>query len=159
MFCRLTFTSIVVIFLGGCDQPKSEDISRSDDISAIRSLQNNWNQAVETSNVDGYLSVLDEQIELIPTDAPPINGKEGYREMLEQVFNTSTFNIEVVDEGTIEVDGNMAYTRYDYIIHTTSTTSDSKESETISTYRKFLDVMRRQSDGSWKVYKHIWNYN
>ena len=61
---------------------------------------------------------------------------------------------------TIEVEGNMAYARYDYIIHTTSIPSDSiQTTTTVSSYRKFLDVMRRQSDGSWRVYKHIWNYN
>jgi len=32
-------------------------------------------------------------------------------------------------------------------------------SERISSLRKFLDVMRRQGDGSWRVLKHIWNYN
>ena len=32
-------------------------------------------------------------------------------------------------------------------------------SERISSLRKFLDVMRRQEDGSWRVLKHIWNYN
>ena len=32
-------------------------------------------------------------------------------------------------------------------------------SERISSLRKFLEVLRRQEDGSWRVLKHIWNYN
>jgi ketosteroid isomerase-like protein len=130
-----------------------------EDIAAIRALQDTWNQAVEAGSVEGYLGVLDVNIELLPTDAPPINGTTGYRGMLEGVFSSDTFDIEVVDRGTITVDGDIGYARYDYIIHRTPIVAAGEESETVSSYRKFLDIMRRQEDGSWRVYKHIWNYN
>ena len=164
MCLRLKFLPIgflALLLLTSCNEPSSNSLSSTDaDIDQIKALQIKWNQAVEMGDIDGYISVLDEEIELIPTDAPAFQGTESYRGMLEGVFSTSTFDIEVVDAGTIEVEGNMAYARYDYIIHTTSIPSDSiQTTTTVSSYRKFLDVMRRQSDGSWRVYKHIWNYN
>ena len=125
------------------------------DAAAIRALQAAWNQAVEAGDIGGYLAVLDADVELLPTDAPPIRGRDHYGQFLGPVFEQDRFEIEVVDAGTIEVDGDLAYARYDYIIHRMPKGGD----ERISSQRKFLDVLRRQEDGSWRVLKHIWNYN
>ena len=133
--------------------------SAEQDITAIRALQAAWNQAVEAGNADGYIAVLDDNIELLPTDAPPINGTDGYRDMLDGVFGANTFDIEIVDLGTVEVAGDIGWARYDYIIHRTPVVNGAKEPRTVSSLRKFIDIMRRQPDGSWRVYKHIWNYN
>ncbi|MCY3639750.1 MAG: SgcJ/EcaC family oxidoreductase [Gammaproteobacteria bacterium] len=125
------------------------------DAAAIRALQAAWNQAVEAGSIEDYLAVLDADVELLPTDAPPIRGRDHYGQFLGPVFEQDRFEIEVVDPGTVKVDGDLAYARYDYIIHRMPKGSD----ERISSLRKFLDVLRRQEDGSWRVLKHIWNYN
>lgn len=125
------------------------------DVAAIRALQARWNAAVEAGNIDGYVAVLDADIELMPTDAPPIRGADNYRAFLQPVFVNDTYRIEAVGPGEIVVDGDLAYARYDYIIHRTP----KDGSQTFSTLRKYLDVLRRQDDGSWRVYKHIWNFN
>ena len=127
----------------------------ADDIAAIRAVYAGWNAAVESGNIVGYLAALDEDVELMPTDAPPIRGRDNYAGFLEPVFATDSFEIEIADTGTIEVDGDLAWARYDYIIHRLPEGGAAR----ISSYRKFLDVLRRQPDGSWRVLKHIWNYN
>jgi uncharacterized protein (TIGR02246 family) len=155
-----SLAALTLLFLAACQPPAAPTAAavaydEEADIAAIRQLQDDWNRAVEAGSVDGYAAVLDDDIELLPTDAPPINGVENYRAMLDGVFSTDTFKIEVVDPSTIEVDGDIGWSRYGYIIHRTPKGS----TETVSSYRKFMDVMRRQDDGSWRVYKHIWNYN
>lgn len=126
-----------------------------EDITAIRALYAGWNEAVEASNVAGYVSVLDPEVELLPTGAPPIAGSAGYADMLEGVFSTNTYKIVPLTPATIEVAGDWAWTRYNYVIHRTPIGSQ----ETFSPERKFLDILRRQPDGSWGVYRHMWNYN
>ena len=151
-------TAASILLLAGCQQPTTSTaspFSAEADIAAIRQLQADWNIAVEAGSVDSYAAVLDDDIELLPTDAEPINGVGNYRAMLKGVFSSEDFKVEVMAPSVIEVDGDRAYARYDYIIHRTPKGS----TETVSSYRKFLDVMRRQDDGSWRVYKHIWNYN
>ena len=128
---------------------------QSRDIEAIRQLQADWNRAVEAGNIDGYVAVLDPDIELLPTDAEPIVGAAAYREFLGPVFEADTFSIDVVAPAEIDVTGDIAWARYDYVIHRTPKDSG----ETFSARRKFLDVLRRRPDGAWGVYKHIWNYN
>jgi uncharacterized protein (TIGR02246 family) len=147
-------------FLAGCGGPPTSSgpsaaEQAAEDVAAIRALQLSWNDAVARSDVAGYLEVLDPEVELLPTDAPPIVGSAGYAAMLEGIFATDTFKIDVLSPSTIEVAGDWAWARYDYVIHRTPIGSE----QTFSAERKFLDVLRRQADGSWGVYRHIWNYN
>lgn len=157
MFRRVNAAAWIalVTILWGCGGPPGTGADAAADLAAIRALQSSWNEAVEAGNIDGYVAVLDADIELMPTDAPPIRGADNYRAFLQPVFLNDTYRIEVVSPAEIAVDGDLAYARYDYIIHRTP----KGGSKTFSTLRKYLDVMRRQKDGSWRVYKHIWNYN
>ena len=125
------------------------------DVAAIRQLQADWNAAVEQGSIEGYLAVLDADVELLPTDAPPIRGRDNYGQFLQPVFKQDRYEVEVVDPGEVVVAGNIAYARYDYVIHR----FPAGGGEPVSSRRKFLDVLRRQEDGAWRVLKHIWNYN
>lgn len=129
--------------------------SGSTGVDAIRQLQRDWNAAVEAGGVDGYVAVLDPDIELMPTDAEPIIGAIYYRQFLGPVFENDTFKIDVQEPAEIEVSGDIADAPYDYVIHRMPKNSD----ERYSTHRKFLDVLRRQASGGWGVYQHIWNYD
>lgn len=154
MIRNLAMTAAAAVMLATFT-PAGHAADPADDVAAIQALQARWNQAVEAGNIDGYVAVLDADIELMPTDAPPIRGADNYRAFLQPVFVNDTYRIEAVGPGEIVVDGDLAYARYDYIIHRTP----KDGSQTFSTLRKYLDVMRRQEDGSWRVYKHIWNFN
>ena len=149
---RLASAFIYSVFLFGA-APLAAD--HAADAAAIRALQAAWNAAVEAGSIEGYLAVLDADVELLPTDAASIRGRDNYGQFLGPVFAQDRFAIEVVDVGTVAVDGDLAYARYDYIIHRMPKGSGKR----VSSQRKFLDVLRRQDDGSWRVLKHIWNYN
>ena len=144
-----------VLSVGQTPVATAQGDGEAEDIAAIRTVYAGWNAAVESGNIAGYLAALDEDVELMLTDAPPIRGRDNYAVFLEPVFAADSFEIEIADTGTIEVDGDLAWARYDYIIHRLPGGSATR----ISSYRKFLDVLRRQPDGSWRVLKHIWNYN
>ena len=45
-----------------------------EDVAAIKGLYKSWNEAVEASNIDGYINSLDDNITLIPPDGPIIIG-------------------------------------------------------------------------------------
>ena len=61
----------------------------------LSGLVEQHNAAVEAGSVDGYAAVLDDDIELLPTDAETIRGIANYRAMLEGVFTTDDFRIEI----------------------------------------------------------------
>lgn len=55
----------------------------------------------------------------------------------------------------VKVSGNMAYGRGEAIVHATSKI-DGEESVSKS---KYLNILERQDDGSWKTTHDIWNTN
>lgn len=55
----------------------------------------------------------------------------------------------------VEVSGNVAYGRGEAIVHATSKI-DGQESVSKS---KYLNILKRQNDGSWKTTHDIWNSN
>lgn len=134
---------------------KSRDINIEEaEAAIIESLYQDWITAVETGNTDLYLSVLSEDIELIPTDAPALRTNKDYGEFLKTVFVDDSFKINQIGNREITISGNLAYARYDYEIIRTS----RKEQIAYPTTRNFLDILRKNESDNWKVTKHIWNY-
>ena len=74
---------------------KAENISNYNDNNAsIKKLYETWHNAVESSNIDGYINSLDKNITLIPPGGPIISGSENYREFLGPVFKSATYKIQ-----------------------------------------------------------------
>ena len=134
---------------------KHRDINLAKSESAvIESLYQDWITAVETGNTDLYLSVLSEDIELIPTDAPALRTNKDYGDFLKTVFVDDSFKINQIGDREIIISGNLAYARYDYEIIRTS----KNDQISYPTIRNFLDILMKNESGNWKVTKHIWNY-
>ena len=57
----------------------------------INNLYDDWYIAVETSDIQGYVDSLDENIVLIPPGGPVITGKENYRTFLGPVFDVASY--------------------------------------------------------------------
>ena len=60
----------------------------------INNLYDDWYIAVETSDIQGYVDSLDENIVLIPPGGPVITGKENYRTFLGPVFDVASYEID-----------------------------------------------------------------
>lgn len=80
------------------------------------------------------------------------------REAVEAYYQTIFDEFDVVLESyyvEVDVSGDMAYGRGEAIVHATSKI-DGKESVSKS---KYLNILKRQDDGSWKTTHDIWNTN
>ena len=133
------------------------------DEQLIRELYEKWNSAVETGNRSEYLDVLDEHIRMVPPGAMDIVGRDAYAAFLVPVFENAEYEITHLGEPEIEIAGDIALVRYDYIVNvnvkagvdkiTDSPAALSKQSNNA----KYFDVLRRQPNGGWKVWRHMWN--
>ena len=140
---------------------KAENISTNNkDNSLIKKLYETWHEAVESSNIDGYIDSLDKNITLIPPGGPVISGAENYREFLGPVFESATYKIQD-GEYDIEVIGDIAIVRSRQTVYLTfkdnanKIQSDGALQDNITT-SDYLDVLKRQEDGSWKCLVHTW---
>ena len=127
----------------------------------INNLYDDWYIAVETSDIQGYVDSLDENIVLIPPGGPVITGKENYRTFLGPVFDVASYEIDQKTPKNIKFYGDIATVEYNYVVYITfigdakSVPSEGSLQDTVSD-SIYFDVLKRQEDGSWKCLVHTW---
>ena len=127
----------------------------------INNLYDDWYIAVETSDIQGYVDSLDENIVLIPPGGPVITGKENYRTFLGPVFDVASYEIDQKTTRNIKFYGDIATVEYNYVVYITfigdakSVPSEGALQDTVSD-SIYFDVLKRQEDGSWKCLVHTW---
>ena len=127
----------------------------------INNLYDDWYIAVETSDIQGYVDSLDENIVLIPPGGPVITGKENYRTFLGPVFDVASYEIDQKTPKNIKFYGDIATVEYNYAVYITfigdakSVPSEGALQDTVSD-SIYFDVLKRQEDGSWKCLVHTW---
>ena len=127
----------------------------------INNLYDDWYIAVETSDIQGYVDSLDENIVLIPPGGPVITGKENYRTFLGPVFDVASYEIDQKTPKNIKFYGDIATVEYNYVVYITfigdakSVPSEGALQYTVSD-SIYFDVLKRQEDGSWKCLVHTW---
>jgi ketosteroid isomerase-like protein len=136
--------------------------SDSADQAAVRQLYATWRTAVAEADIPTYVSLLDADVKLMPPGAADIHGASTYEGFLQPVFEAATYRIETVAPHDIEVVGDFAFARYDYIVHLSLKNPDQGVTEpgALTASRsaiKYFDVLRRQQDGGWGVWRHTWN--
>ena len=114
------------------------------DAAAIRAMTDKHLQAILDHDPDAFLATCTDNITLLPPEQPAINGKSACRTYLEEFPTPSTFTAEIDD---VDGEGDLAFSRG----------SASAEFEDGTTTFKWMAVHRRQSDGSWKMLRDIWN--
>ena len=131
------------------------------EIAKIEELFAQWDAAVETSNLDGYVDGLDENITLMPPGGVVIKGKENYRKFLGPVFESATYTVTNNSPKEIEIFGDIAIIHSHLTVNLTfkdgasSIASEGAIQDNVSE-GKYLDVLRKQEDGSWKCLVHTW---
>ena len=127
----------------------------------INNLYDDWYIAVETSDIQGYVDSLDENIVLIPPGGPVITGKENYRTFLGPVFDVASYEIDQKTPKNIKFYGDIATVEYNYVVYISfigdakSVPSEGALQDTVSD-SIYFDVLKRQEDGSWKCLVHTW---
>ncbi len=132
------------------------------DIDRIAQLYADWRKAVESADIPGYVRALHADVTLLPPGAADIKGAAHYAGFLGPVFDSATYRIEVVSPPAVEVLGDIAVARYEYVIHLKLKNPGQAVTEpgalTASrTAARYFDVLRRRADGGWAVWKHTWN--
>ncbi len=131
------------------------------DIAAIEELYAKWRVAVETGDIAGYVASLDDEIVMMPPGGQDVVGVAAYEAFLGPVFEMASYKITPVSPFDIEIMGDVALVRYDYVIRLTLADQDAAPAAGALTAQvnasKYFDVARRQQDGGWKVYRHTWN--
>jgi uncharacterized protein (TIGR02246 family) len=151
MYIRSTLA--LILFLGSlaCRRgaPASGGLS-SEDVAAIRGLQQTWMQAVRNGDWAGAAGVHMEDAVRLPPDGREERGRAAIYASIAQMVNPSAVEGKVVE---IAGCGDLAYAWTNFSV---SFPSKGAEKPTPYTGRDIV-IFRKHQDGKWLVSRVIWN--
>lgn len=118
------------------------------DIVAINALYDEYTSGANSGDLERFIAVWADDATRMETGIPAIIGKKQIETHFKALFEG--FNNEVAVYGEIDIgaSGDLAYSRGNYTL--SFTPKDGGPKTTID--GKWVDVLKRQTDGSWKIY-------
>ena len=138
--------------LAGCSSQDEENLEA--DTAAIIDFMNQYRSSQNVGDIDQFMSLWTEDGILMPPNGPPVVGKDRIRVRTKRNFDQFTFDLNGT-EAEVEVAGGWAFTRGTYTI----TVTPKEEGQPVFIDGKFINILERQRDGSWKMHRGIFNSN
>jgi ketosteroid isomerase-like protein len=116
------------------------------DMAAIRATDSAFVGAAGSGDAAAVAAVYLADARLMPPNAPTVEGREAIQKFWGGVLDAYQVRFDVASE-EIEGRGDLAYARGRY---TLDGTPKAKGAPPLHDEGKFLEVLRRQSDGTWR---------
>jgi ketosteroid isomerase-like protein len=155
MQARETLLAVLTLAIASaaCQPPAQDAVLSGDDVAAIGVLQESLNEAALAGDWAAAAEFLAEDLVYMPPGMQALEGRSAWLEWAGSLGVTiAEMTVEV-----IEIDGrvDLAYLRGSY----SQTFTIEGVPEPISDTGKYLFILKKQTDGSWRVAIWIWNPN
>jgi uncharacterized protein (TIGR02246 family) len=125
------------------------------DVAQVYELWNEYAAAANDGNMERWIALwIDDGIQM-PPGAPRRVGKEEIRRGMQPLFDLFDTTKMVVQPEEVRILGDWAYSHGSYQFEMTP--KDGGETKSYSV--KFLDVLEKQVDGSWRIAIDCHNYD
>ena len=151
---------VAVLVLTACaapPPPETENVlpqrdTSEENLAAIRAIISDFMSTYNAADVDAFSGLFTEDAIRMPPNAPAIVGRQRIRENMITTF--ATFDGEVtVNQEEVRFSGDFAITRGTWALTLTPKSGGEAQSDV----GKWLTMIERQEDGSWKIARNIWN--
>jgi len=160
---KLIILNFVIITLAigiSCNnQSQKEEIVTTNYESDLKALNDQLDEIEELCldlKVESYMFYFHENAVIFPPGQSTIKGKDSiavFYNVFEELFIPSFKN--VYSERSFEIKDSMAVRRYNGYAEILFRDSP----DTLISNNKYVDMLKKQPDGSWKIVWHIWNEN
>lgn len=125
------------------------------DRAGIRSADSVFMAAANAGDADGIAQVYAEDGSLLAPNLPPQKGRDAVRAFWGGFLDAYTVRFEVASD-TIEGRGDLAYNQGHYRF---TAVPKAKGVPGIADEGKFLEILKKQGDGSWKYVVDMYSSN
>ncbi|OQX91695.1 MAG: hypothetical protein B6D58_06730 [candidate division Zixibacteria bacterium 4484_95] len=143
----------LLFFVFSCGK-QGEVVNVEADISAINNILDQYASSINAGNIDQWISLWAEDGIQMPPDNPAVVGKENIKARMQSSFDLYNWKMTINGE-EVRVAGNWAFARGNY----TYTLTPKGEGKTIKGNGKYLSILAKQADGSWKFIRDCFNNN
>lgn len=125
------------------------------DIAAINALYDQWIQGLEKDDFEQFISVWADDATRMEPNSPAITGIERLRAHFKPLLEQNDLVTDVYGDFDVQVTGDWAFYRGNYTLDLIP--KDGGPTTHID--GKWLDILKKQPDGAWKVYIDSGSYN
>ncbi len=134
-------------------QPAVEETATTEaDVEALNTLRDDCAAAFRAGDVEGFIALVTDDAVMMPPDEPALTGKKAIRAWTQAFFDQFTLEPTISVE-EVEVLGDWAFERATNTFKLIPVAGGEVASETF----KYVRILQRQPDGSWKIAREIWN--
>lgn len=131
----------------------SDAATEKDDTSAISSLRNEYASAWKSGDAEHVTRLYANDGVVLYPYREAVIGQSAIRTYFADFFNQFTQNNFELHSDEVKIAGNWAFDRGTYVVSMTP----KKGGEAIEDNGKYLVILQRQADGSWKVSRDMDN--
>ena len=154
---RISFVTLLLVLSlsTACQQQAQTTVAdtRAADEATLRTLDAEWSRAAGAKDVEKTVSYYADDALVMPPNSPVLTGKAAARAMWSGMFSAPGFGggwkatkVEVARSG------DLAYVTGSYEI-----TENDASGKPMTDKGKFLEVWKKQADGSWKCVVDMFN--
>jgi uncharacterized protein (TIGR02246 family) len=149
---RVVGRVMLVLIAAGCTrytQPPAPDAR-----VAVDAIFAKYAASLGASDADAWSTLWTEDGVQLPPDAPPVVGRVAIREKLRSVLAQFRFDMRIRTE-EVRTAGDWSFARGSYA----ATLTPKAGGAALPIDGKFVTIFLRQPDGSWRIYRDIFNSN
>lgn len=150
---------LVLVLVSVCSLPAEQQkpvkqATTEADIAAILDIWSKYATAINNADIDSWISLwIDDGVQM-PPDRPAIKGKEQIKANVQSTLDQFIFKMEIFNE-EVKVADDWAFARGTY----TYSLTPKEGAEPYENTGKYLTILERQADGSWKIARDCFNNN
>ena len=134
--------------------PAAEAPTHTADLAALEAIAEEYEAAYSAGDADALVALHTDDAVRMPPNAPPVIGKDAIRASFQATFEQFDGKIALSLE-EVEVAGDWAFVRGASPV----TLTPKAGGEPLQSEGKYISIRKRQPDGSWKIFRTIWNSN
>jgi uncharacterized protein (TIGR02246 family) len=137
-----------------CAPPARQDarVSSEADLTAIGKIRESYVAAHNDGDATRLIGLWTDDAVFMPMDEPTLTGKEAIRDHFQEFFDQVPSQVAVTADET-RVAGDWAFER-----GTEAVTMEAEQGrEAVRMTVKYLCIFQKQTDGSWKYARYIYN--
>jgi uncharacterized protein (TIGR02246 family) len=141
-----------VILLSGCASPAKDDATATK--VAVEGVWKEYSASLNAGDLERWLALWTEDGVQMPPGEPAVVGKERIRTRNGAFLDRFTFDMNIRNE-EVQTSGDWGYARGVYKARLTPKAGGKP----LPIDGKYMTIMVRQTDGSWKIHRDIFNSN
>jgi uncharacterized protein (TIGR02246 family) len=143
---------LVSVALFGCAAQEQDD--RAATTATFNQMLKDFSASLSAGDADRWLALWAEDGVQLPPDEPPVEGKTAIAAKMRGLLNRFKFDMTIQNIEAHSA-GDWGFVRGKY----QATLTPKQGGAAIPIDGKYLTLLNRQSDGSWKIYRDIFNSN